>query len=157
MVNALRGILEKEGYREEFPGAFPYLLAGEQGAPGSTGAMGAQGAPGNPGPAGRDAYDKFYFDPDRETFLSFTWKGVDFTCPLDHEIAKSIQTGNLNYGDLAFIRVAYGEAVVRRMSKFWRRAYEEKEDFRLFINEEDECHLVNIDKLNSYPDPLQGS
>ena len=120
-----------------------------QGPPGLTGAMGMAGRD------GKDAFDKYAWDSDREVLVSSSWKGIEFSFPLDKEFVEAFPTGELNYGDIQFLRTVYGSAVVKRMAMFWRREYDYLTDMQLFIDEEDSCHLLNINKSNSYPARLK--
>lgn len=122
--------------------------------PGPVGPTGATGSPGPMGMRGQDAWDKYAWDLQEEGLVNLRWKGIDFVCPIDKNSVPTFPTGELTYGDLAFIETVYGKSVINRMAVFWRREYDAKMDMALFTNEEDLCNLQDINKSNSYPAPL---
>lgn len=123
--------------------------------PAPTGPMGATGAQGAPGAPGADAWDKYSWDAKTETMFKTSWKGIEFTFPLATCFVEGFPQGELNYGDINYIRTIYGNMVVETMAVFWRRAYDYHTDMQLFINEEDSCRLQSINESNSYPAPLK--
>ena len=122
---------------------------------GPMGPMGAMGAPGAPGADGKDAWDKYSWDSKTETMFTTSWKGIEFTFPLENCFVEGFPEGELNYGDINYIRTIYGNMVVETMAVFWRRAYDYHSDMQLFINEEDSCRLQSINESNSFPAPLK--
>lgn len=124
-------------------------------APPPAGAMGPAGAPGMTGADGKDAWDKYRWDPNTETMVKSSWKGIEFKFPLATCFVEGFPDGELNYGDINYISTIYGTSVIQTMAIFWRRAYDYHEDMQLFINEEDSCRLQSINESNSYPDPLK--
>lgn len=166
VCDALRFVMEKAGYsfsNEEISDYLRKVAAVEinlssrnLGLPGPNGPKGEKGDPGIPGVAGKSAWDKYAWNPLKEAFKEVSWKGVGFSFPLKLEFFEGFPDGELTYGDINYIRTIYGDDVVERMSAFWRREYEHITDMRLFINEEDSCHLLSISKSNSYPDRLKG-
>lgn len=159
VIRLLTQVLDEKGYPvttgDVFAAIHGVALAAvhskmpPQGPPGPTGPMGPMGQD------GRDAFDKYAWDSDREVLVSSSWKGIKFSFPLDKEFVEAFPTGELNYGDIQFLRTVYGSAVVKRMAMFWRREYDYLTDMQLFIDEEDSCHLLNINKSNSYPARLK--
>lgn len=155
----LQAAMKMAGYDMSAGDIFSYIrsiaaaeVSIQPGPIGPTGAMGPMGPVGAPGKA---AFDKYAWDSDREVLVSSSWKGIKFSFPLDKEFVEGFPTGELNYGDIQFLRTVYGSAVVKRMAMFWRREYDYLTDMQLFIDEEDSCHLLNINKSNSYPARLK--
>lgn len=157
LCEGLEELLRQAGYEVPAGEIFAYIrtvaaaeISVRPGPIGPTGAMGPMGAP------GKDAFDKYAWDKTREVLVSSCWKGIKFSFPLNREFVEAFPTGELNYGDIQFLRTVYGSEVVKRMAMFWRREYDYLTDMQLFIDEEDSCHLLNINKSNSYPAPLKG-
>lgn len=125
--------------------------------------MPPQGPPGMPGPMGpvgqdgKDAFDKYAWHQMEESLMECSWKGIKFQFPLMKGFFEGFPEGELSYGDINYIRTIYGNAVVERMSMFWRREYEYLIDMQVFINEEDTLCLNLINKSSSYPAPLKDS
>lgn len=117
------------------------------------GPMGAQGMQGDPG---HDAYDKYDWNPTEEVLLGFSWKGIAFEAPVPRKWSNDIPTGDLNFGDISFIELVYGEDLIKRIATFWRREFDVREDMSLFINEEELCKLKDINQYSSFPVPLPG-
>lgn len=124
--------------------------------PGPMGAMGPKGEMGMPGLPGRDAWDEYYINHSNEVLKGCTWKGIYFEFPIRKDLASGFPDGELAYGDIAIIKMTFGEEVLERMAIFWRREHRRLEAISLFINEEDSCNLNNTDKFNSSPAPLRG-
>lgn len=125
--------------------------------PGPVGPTGATGSPGPMGMRGQDAWDKYAWDPEKEGLVTLRWKGIKFEAPVDKKLIPTFPTGDLTYGDVAFINTVFGMTVLNRIAMFWRREYDAKMDVALFTNKEDLCNLQDINKSNSYPDPLLDS
>lgn len=118
--------------------------------PGPTGPMGMTGRD------GMDAWDKYAFDERTHRKAQFFWKGIEFWSPVPRHFYDALPVGKeLTYGDIGFIRTMYGNQIVETMAVFWRREYDLKTDMSLFINEEDKCHLANINKSDSSPAHLK--
>ncbi|AEZ66285.1 hypothetical protein CB7_164 [Pectobacterium phage vB_PatM_CB7] len=117
---------------------------------------GPMGMTGRDGMAGRDAWDKYAFDERTHRKAQFFWKGIEFWSPVPRHFYDAVPVGQeLTYGDIGFIRTMYGNQVIETMAVFWRREYDLKTDMSLFINEEDKCHLANINKSDSSPAHLK--
>lgn len=120
------------------------------------GPMGPMGMTGKDGMAGRDAWDKYAFDERTHQKAQFFWKGIEFWCPVPRHFYDALPVGKeLTYGDISFISTMYGTQIIETMAVFWRREYDFKTDMSLFINEEDKCHLANINKSDSSPAHLK--
>lgn len=124
---------------------------GPQGSPGAIGPQGQDGAP------GKDAWDKYRWDPNIETMIESRWKGIEFKFPLATCFVEGFPEGELTYGDINYIRTIYGNMVVETMAVFWRRAYDYHTNMQVFLNEEDTLCLNLINKSNSSPAPLRDS
>lgn len=159
LCEGLEDLLARAGYRVPAGEIFSYIrtvaAAEIANSPGPMGPAGAMGAPGMPGQDGRDAWDKYRWDAKTETMFKTSWKGIEFTFPLANCFVEGFPEGELNYGDINYIRTIYGNMVVETMAVFWRRAYDYHTDMQLFINEEDSCRLQSINESNSYPAPLK--
>lgn len=140
------------GYTGTYEEFLDDLRSHLRGNDGYTGATGQKGDPGRPGDPGTDAWDKYSWSPLNECMIQLEWKGISFEFPVARESASAFPSGKLNYGDVAFIQMVYGNDVFERMAAFWRREYEYQEDMALFTNEEDKCNLKDINKSNLYPD-----
>lgn len=96
--------------------------------------VGPAGPQGSPGAQGKDAYDPYAWKPFEEAMLDFSWKGINFQCPISRELHNTgaIPTGVLSENDVCFINFAHPD-ILKRLALFWRREYERKLDFELFL------------------------
>ncbi|MGX4995964.1 collagen-like protein [Enterobacter hormaechei] len=160
LCDALSEVLNKEGYKvtigEIFTGIRDIAAAEIATRPGPPGPTGPMGMTGRDGMAGRDAWDKYAFDERTHQKAQFFWKGLEFWSPVPRHFYDALPVGKeLTYGDISFISTMYGTQIIETMAVFWRREYDFKTDISLFINEEDKCHLVNINKSDSSPAHLK--
>lgn len=157
LIGALQAAIRVAGYDMDCGDIWSHIkgiaAAEIKNHPGPPGPMGMAGAPGEPG---KDAWDKYAYDPQTERKAQFFWKGIEFWSPVPRHFYDALPVGKeLTYGDIGFIRTMYGNQIVETMAVFWRREYDLKTDMSLFINEEDKCHLANINKSDSSPAHLK--
>lgn len=159
LAGCLQNVLRESGYEFDCSDIYNYVREIAQQEvkmhPGPVGPTGPMGPSGSMGRRGYDAWDKFAFDSEREVFVRFYWKGIEFLAPVPICLREQMPEGELTYGDIGFIQTISGPGVVERIAAFWRREYDAKEDMALFINEEDKCHLLDINQSNSSPGPLR--